>query len=81
MNVLETLKLHFFLVLSPLPSFLPTLAIPSYPYPRYVGRPLRSLTFGGSGGIFFSTLLRNWRDEGEDEDAVEDEDEAESGDE
>ncbi|CAL8337040.1 unnamed protein product [Boreogadus saida] len=26
-----------------------------WPYPRYVGRPRRSLTFGGSGWIFFST--------------------------
>jgi hypothetical protein len=32
-------------------------------------------------GSFFSTLLRNWRDEGVDEDSVDSEDEAESGDE
>ena len=38
------IKTSLFLVVSPLPSFLPTLAIPSCPYPRYVGRPLRSLT-------------------------------------
>ena len=47
------IKTSLFLVVSPLPSFLPTLAIPSCAYPRYVGRPRRSLTFGGSGGIFF----------------------------
>ena len=31
--------------------------------------------------IFFQRHLRNWRDEGEDEDSVDSEDEAESGDE
>ena len=79
---METLKLHFFL--SPLSI---ALIFAHTRNSQFAVSQIRGATtpvphiWWQWWDLFFSTLLRNWRDEGEDEDSVDSEDEAESGDE